>query len=50
MYYIATSIVFFIVGWVVSYFVMKNNPKYFNIDKMAKSELETLVAKVKEKL
>jgi len=49
MYYIGTAIVFFVVGWVVSFFVMRNNPKYFNIDKMAKEELVKLQAKIKEK-
>jgi len=50
MWYPITAIVFFIVGWVVSFFVMRNNPKYFNIDKMAKDQLEALIAKAKSRL
>ena len=50
MYYAIIAVVFFIVGWVVSFFVMRNNPKYFNIDKMAQAQLEALIAKAKARL
>lgn len=39
-----------IVGWVACYFVMRNNPKYFNIDRMAKERLRDLKAKIEAKL
>ncbi len=48
--YIVWGVVIFIVGYVVAFFIMKNNPKYFNIDKMAKEELTKLQAKIKEKI
>jgi len=53
MIYLASLIsliVGFIIGWVASYFVMRNNPKYFNIDKMAKDELYQLMKKLESKL
>jgi uncharacterized membrane-anchored protein YhcB (DUF1043 family) len=43
-------VVGFIAGWVVSFFVMRNNPKYFNLDKMAKEELYQLKAKLEAKI
>jgi uncharacterized membrane-anchored protein YhcB (DUF1043 family) len=43
-------VVGFIAGWVVSFFVMRNNPKYFNLDKMAKEELYRLKAKLEAKI
>lgn len=50
MYYVGTAVVFFIAGWVVSYFVVRNNPKYLNLDKMAKDKLQALADKIKDKL
>ena len=35
---------------VVSYFVMRNNPKFFNLNKMAKEELQGLLDKIRAKL
>ncbi len=49
-YYILVALVFFVAGWIVSFFVMRNNPKYFNVDKMAKDELLDLYNKVKGKV
>ena len=43
-------VVLFIGGGVVMFFVMRNNPKYLNISKMAKTKLEALSAKIKETL
>lgn len=40
----------FAAGWLSSFLVMRNNPKYFNIDKMAKDELNSLITKAKARL
>lgn len=40
----------FFAGWIVSFFVMRNNPKYFGIDKMLKSERDALYGLGKTKL
>jgi hypothetical protein len=52
---IIEAVVFFAAGWVVSFFVMKNNPKYFNLkavflklENMAKADLATLKAEVEK--
>lgn len=47
MYYAIVAIGCFIGGYVTSFFVMRNNPKYFNIDKMAKAKRDELIAKIK---
>jgi hypothetical protein len=39
----------YIVGSVVVYFVMKNNPKYFNIADMLKAKKAELLAKLNAK-
>jgi len=49
-WYLIIIALIFGAGWVVSFFVMRNNPRYFNIDKMAKAELEKLIAKARAKL
>jgi len=50
MWYVTVAAIFFLVGACLMFFVMRNNPKYFNIDKMAKDQLEALIKKAKEKL
>ena len=50
MYYVIVVIVCFIIGWVVSFFVMRKNPKYFGIDKMLKSERDELMSLGKGRL
>ena len=54
MYYLIAVIVAFVGGCVTAYFVMRNNPKYFNIDEMLKAKRDDLIALgkagVKEKL
>lgn len=47
---VITGIAGLVIGFVISYFVMRNNPKYFNLDKMAKAELKALAQKIKDKL
>ena len=49
-WYLIIIALIFGAGWVTSFFVMRNNPKYFNIDKMAKEQLKLLEAKIKAKL
>jgi sugar phosphate permease len=50
MWYVIGGIVFFVIGFVVSFFVMRNNPKYFGIDKMLKTERDQLLSLGKAKL
>lgn len=50
MYYILSLIIVFIVGFLTSFFIMRNNPKYFNLNKMGKAKLQELLDKVKGKL
>ena len=42
--------VLFIAGWAVCFFVMRNNPKYFGIDKMLKARRDELTSLGKGKL
>ena len=51
MYYILTAVVFYIAGCITLFFVMKNNPKYFDLktivkklSQLSKAELQTLKA------
>lgn len=44
------AVVFFLLGYVVSFFVMRNNPKYFNINKMAKDKLIELKNEIEGKI
>lgn len=48
MYYIITAAIFALVGFIVGYFVMRNNPKYFDLDDMAKAKRDELLKKVEE--
>lgn len=46
MVHIIEGIICLGIGFVGCWFIMKNNPKYFNIAKMGKDQLEALKAKV----
>ena len=48
MYYVITAIVFFVVGYVVGFFVMRKNPKYFDIDDVLKGKRDDILEKLKE--
>jgi len=49
MYYVIIAVVSGISGFVAGYFVMRNNPKYFNIDDMLKNLKKEKLAEVKAK-
>lgn len=40
----------FLASWIVCFFVMRNNPKYFGIDKMLKARRDELASMGKGKL
>ena len=50
MYYFLGLVVAFIAGGLVMYFVLRNNPKLLNIEKLTKEQLEALQTNIKEKL
>jgi uncharacterized membrane-anchored protein YhcB (DUF1043 family) len=47
---VITGIAGLIIGAVVMFFVMRNNPKYFNIDDILKAKRDELSAIGKDKL
>jgi sugar phosphate permease len=50
MSYVITGVICLVIGFVGSFFVMRNNPKYFGIDKMLKAERDKLLSLGKAKL
>ena len=48
--YFIIALVFFAGGFTTGFFVMRNNPKYFNIDKMTKDKLRELKKDIEERL
>jgi hypothetical protein len=48
MYYIVVGIVCTLAGFVTGYFVIKNNPKYLNLDDMAKAKRDEFLKKVED--
>jgi predicted metal-binding protein len=50
MLYAIGVVVIFLAGGVCSFLVFKNNPKYLNLDKIAKADLQSLADKIKAKL
>jgi hypothetical protein len=50
MWYIIMFVVGCLVGGTIMFFVLHNNIKYINIDKMAQEELKSLMKKIKAKI
>ncbi len=50
MWYIVTAIVFFLGGFGTTFFVLKNNPKLLNIEKLTEAQLKDLYGRIKSKL
>lgn len=50
MYFLLGAIAIYAIGAISMFFVMRNNPKYFNIDDMLKAERYKLSSLGKEKL
>ncbi len=50
MNYFLGLVVAFVAGGIVAFFVLKNNPKFLNIEKLSKEQLQALLKKVEEQL
>jgi hypothetical protein len=50
MSHIIVGVICLIGGFVAGYFVMRNNPKYFDIDDILKGERDKLIGLGREKL
>jgi hypothetical protein len=50
MGYIIGAVVIFVAGFFTCFFILKNNPKYLNVEKLTKDELKELLEKVQKKL
>lgn len=50
VYYLIVALIGFIGGLVSMFFVLKNNPKYLEVEKLGRAALEDLKRKIEEQL